>query len=142
MCPAEVHKFCVLDETGQALMQAAMNQLQISACAYRRVLMLAHTIAKVWAMQAPAGEHCGTSWRPAHPIRGDTGGREDCHGRMREVLQKANTLPGVSKPILQGAHDRCYKTIRNNGKNGKKDAQEWRVMRSLAVSPISSAVVL
>jgi hypothetical protein len=31
MRPADVRKFCVLDETGQALMQAAMNQLQLSA---------------------------------------------------------------------------------------------------------------
>ncbi len=27
MHPADVHKFCDLDETGQALMQTAMNQL-------------------------------------------------------------------------------------------------------------------
>ena len=31
MHPAEVQKFCVLDETGQALMQSALNQLQLSA---------------------------------------------------------------------------------------------------------------
>ncbi len=45
MRPAEVRKFCVLDETGQALMQTAMNQLQLSARAYHRVLKLARTIA-------------------------------------------------------------------------------------------------
>ena len=45
MRPAEVRKFCVLDETGQALMQSAMNQLQLSARAYHRVLKLARTIA-------------------------------------------------------------------------------------------------
>jgi len=42
---AEVRKFCKLDETGQALMQTAMNQLQLSARAYHRVLKLARTIA-------------------------------------------------------------------------------------------------
>ena len=45
MRPAEVRKFCVLDETGRSLMQAAMNQLQLSARAYHRVLKLARTIA-------------------------------------------------------------------------------------------------
>jgi magnesium chelatase family protein len=45
MRPAEVRKFCVLDEAGKALMQSAMNQLQLSARAYHRVLKLARTIA-------------------------------------------------------------------------------------------------
>jgi magnesium chelatase family protein len=45
MRPAEVRKFCVLDETGRNLMQTAMNQLQLSARAYHRVLKLARTIA-------------------------------------------------------------------------------------------------
>jgi len=45
MRPAEVRKFCTLDETGKNLMQTAMNQLQLSARAYHRVLKLARTIA-------------------------------------------------------------------------------------------------
>jgi magnesium chelatase family protein len=45
MRPAEVRKFCALDETGKSLMQAAMSQLQLSARAYHRVLKLARTIA-------------------------------------------------------------------------------------------------
>jgi magnesium chelatase family protein len=45
MRPAEVRKFCVLYEAGKALMQSAMNQLQLSARAYHRVLKLARTIA-------------------------------------------------------------------------------------------------
>ena len=45
MRPAEVRKFCVLDETGQALMKTAMAQLQLSARAYHRILKLARTIA-------------------------------------------------------------------------------------------------
>ncbi len=45
MRPAEVRKFCALDETGQSLVQTAMNQLQLSARAYHRVLKLARTIA-------------------------------------------------------------------------------------------------
>jgi magnesium chelatase family protein len=45
MRPAEIRKFCALEETGKSLMQAAMNQLQLSARAYHRVLKLARTIA-------------------------------------------------------------------------------------------------
>lgn len=42
---AEVRKFCNLDETGQSLMRTAMNQLQLSARGYHRVLKLGRTIA-------------------------------------------------------------------------------------------------
>ena len=45
MRPAEVRKFCLLDETGKNLMHSAMNQLQLSARGYHRVLKLARTIA-------------------------------------------------------------------------------------------------
>ena len=45
MHPAEVRQFCQLDDTGRNLMKAAMQQLQLSARAYHRVLKLARTIA-------------------------------------------------------------------------------------------------
>ena len=45
MRPAEVRKYCRLDETCSNLMKTAMNQLQLSARAYHRVLKLARTIA-------------------------------------------------------------------------------------------------
>jgi magnesium chelatase family protein len=45
MRPAEVRRFCALDDTGRSLMKTAMNQLQLSARAYHRVLKLARTIA-------------------------------------------------------------------------------------------------
>jgi magnesium chelatase family protein len=45
MRPAEVRRFCTLDDTSRALMRTAMNQLQLSARAYHRVLKLARTIA-------------------------------------------------------------------------------------------------
>jgi len=35
MRPVEIRKYCVLDETGQALMKTAMNQLQLTARAYQ-----------------------------------------------------------------------------------------------------------
>jgi magnesium chelatase family protein len=45
MRPAEVRKFCELDDTSRTLMRPAMNQLQLSARAYHRILKLARTIA-------------------------------------------------------------------------------------------------
>jgi len=44
MGPAEVRRYCKLDSTGSALMRTAMNQMQLSARAYHRVLKLARTI--------------------------------------------------------------------------------------------------
>jgi magnesium chelatase family protein len=45
MRPAEVRLFCDLDEHGRSLMRTAMNQLQLSARSYHRMLKLARTIA-------------------------------------------------------------------------------------------------
>ena len=45
MGPAEVQRFCELDETGKNLMRAAVQQMNLSARAYHRVLKLARTIA-------------------------------------------------------------------------------------------------
>ncbi|MCE5207098.1 MAG: YifB family Mg chelatase-like AAA ATPase [Chloroflexi bacterium] len=45
MRTSHVRKFCLLDEPCNQLMRTAMNQLQLSARAYHRVLKLARTIA-------------------------------------------------------------------------------------------------
>jgi magnesium chelatase family protein len=45
MRPAEVRQYCNLDEASRSLMKTAMSQLNLSACAYHRVLKLARTIA-------------------------------------------------------------------------------------------------
>jgi len=45
MGPAEVREFCRVDEAGKSLLRAAMQQLQMSARAYHRILKLARTIA-------------------------------------------------------------------------------------------------
>ncbi len=45
MHPAEVRQFCALDEPCRSLMRAAMNQMDLSARAYHRILKLARTIA-------------------------------------------------------------------------------------------------
>jgi magnesium chelatase family protein len=45
MRPAQIRKYCALDEASQTLMKTAMRQLQLTARAYHRVLKLARTIA-------------------------------------------------------------------------------------------------
>jgi magnesium chelatase family protein len=45
MGPTEVRKICQLDEEGRGLVKAAMQQLQMSARAFHRILKLARTIA-------------------------------------------------------------------------------------------------
>jgi magnesium chelatase family protein len=45
MGPAEVREYCRIDEAGRGLMRAAMQQLQLSARAFHRILKLARTIA-------------------------------------------------------------------------------------------------
>ncbi len=45
MGPAELRQFCPLDEAGRSLLRAAMQQLQMSARAFHRILKLARTIA-------------------------------------------------------------------------------------------------
>jgi len=54
---AEVRKFCKLDETGQSLMRTAMNQLQLSARGYHRVLKLGRTIADLAGSDAIMSVH-------------------------------------------------------------------------------------
>jgi magnesium chelatase family protein len=57
MRPAEVRKFCALDETGRSLMQTAMSQLQLSARGYHRVLKLARTIADLAGSESIQPSH-------------------------------------------------------------------------------------
>jgi magnesium chelatase family protein len=45
MGPTEVRTICHLDEAGRGLVKAAMQQLQMSARAFHRILKLARTIA-------------------------------------------------------------------------------------------------
>jgi len=54
---AEVRKFCVLDGTGQSLMRTAMNQLQLCARGYHRVLKLGRTIADLAGSDAIQSVH-------------------------------------------------------------------------------------
>ena len=57
MHPAEVRKYCQLDNTSQSLMRSAMNQMQLSARAYHRVLKLSRTIADLTGETQIASQH-------------------------------------------------------------------------------------
>jgi magnesium chelatase family protein len=57
MRPAEVRKFCDLDDASRALMKTAMSQLQLSARAYHRILKLARTIADMAGVEHIAPNH-------------------------------------------------------------------------------------
>jgi magnesium chelatase family protein len=57
MRPAEVRQFCDLDDTCRNLMKTAMNQLQLSARAYHRVLKLARTIADLAGCEHISATH-------------------------------------------------------------------------------------
>jgi magnesium chelatase family protein len=57
MHPGEVRKFCALEDVGRGLMKAAMNQLNLSARAYHRVLKLARTIADLVGEEQIGAQH-------------------------------------------------------------------------------------
>ncbi len=45
MGSAQVWQYCVIDDSGKGLLRAAMQQMQMSARAFHRILKLARTIA-------------------------------------------------------------------------------------------------
>jgi len=57
MGPAEVRVFCPLDEPGRTLIRQAMNQLQLTARAFHRVLKLGRTIADLAGADAITPAH-------------------------------------------------------------------------------------
>ena len=57
MGPAEVRRFCELDDAGRGLIKAAMRQLGLSARAYHRVLKLARTIADLAGCEGIEASH-------------------------------------------------------------------------------------
>ena len=57
MRPAEVRKFCKLDEACSSLMKSAMTQYQLTARSYHRVLKLARTIADLAASESIQPAH-------------------------------------------------------------------------------------
>jgi magnesium chelatase family protein len=57
MRAGEVRRLCRLDDAGSALMRAAMQQLQLSARAFHRVLKVARTIADLSASETITPAH-------------------------------------------------------------------------------------
>jgi magnesium chelatase family protein len=57
MKPRHIRKYCMIGADCQALMEAAMNRLGLSARAYNRVLKVARTIADIEGSRQIASEH-------------------------------------------------------------------------------------
>ncbi len=57
MGPAEIRRFCVLNEECQVLMRTAVRQMHLSARGYHRVLKVARTIADLAESQAIEAQH-------------------------------------------------------------------------------------
>jgi magnesium chelatase family protein len=57
MHPAEVRKYCALDDAGRSLMKSAVNQMQLSARAYHRILKPSRTIAELAGAESIAPSH-------------------------------------------------------------------------------------
>jgi magnesium chelatase family protein len=57
MGTSEVRQICKLDETGRSLVRAAMQQLQMSARAFHRILKLSRTIADLAGSEQIATPH-------------------------------------------------------------------------------------
>jgi magnesium chelatase family protein len=53
----EIRKYCALDEAGEALVRAAMGQMNLSARGYHRVLKLARTIADLGGSEEIEATH-------------------------------------------------------------------------------------
>jgi len=56
---SQIKKFCALDSSGQEMLRHAMEDLQLSARAYDRILKVARTIADLAGTEQIAPEHSG-----------------------------------------------------------------------------------
>jgi magnesium chelatase family protein len=70
MGPAEIRQFCQVDEAGQSLLKAAMQQMHMSARAYHRVLKLGRTIADLAGSQGIQTAHIAEAiqYRPRRMV--------------------------------------------------------------------------
>ncbi len=72
MGPAEVREYCVVGESGKNLLRAAMQQMQMSARAYHRILKLARTIADLAESDPIETPHLAEAiqYRPRQQVAG------------------------------------------------------------------------
>ncbi len=70
MGPGEVRKFCVIDDAGRNLLRAAMQQMQMSARAYHRILKLSRTIADLAEIETIETAHIAEAiqYRPRKTV--------------------------------------------------------------------------
>ncbi|HEX9924917.1 MAG TPA: YifB family Mg chelatase-like AAA ATPase [Anaerolineae bacterium] len=70
MGPGEVRKFCPIDEASTNLLKAAMQQMQLSARAYHRILKLARTIADLAGLEGIQTPHIAEAiqYRPRRMV--------------------------------------------------------------------------
>jgi magnesium chelatase family protein len=57
MGPAEVWKFCILEEGARSLLQAATKQLSLSARVFHRILKVSRTIADLEGVEVIGVAH-------------------------------------------------------------------------------------
>jgi magnesium chelatase family protein len=63
MRTADLRQFCVLDDACKKLLRAAMNQMQLSARAYHRILKLARTIADLAGSESITTTHLAEAFQ-------------------------------------------------------------------------------
>jgi len=56
---SQIKKFCALDSSGQEMLRHAMEDLQLSARAYDRILKVARTIADLAGAEKIESSHIG-----------------------------------------------------------------------------------